>query len=272
MALQMASLNSGSNGNCYYIGNEKDAVLIDVGISCREVENRLAKIGLDIHKVRALFVSHEHSDHIKGLARLSNKYQLPVFITEKTAMHGPHLIRQLSQSFCAEQQITIGSLTVTAFSKMHDANDPHSFIVRYEGVTVGVITDIGIACEKVVHYFRQCHAVFLESNYDEDMLMNGRYPLFLKNRIRSNVGHLSNKQALELFLQHRPPYMTHVVLSHLSKENNTPELAAAVFEAHTNNVSVIVASRYQASEVYTIAAQEQALPSVPEKPVQLQLF
>ena len=274
MALQIASINSGSNGNCYYVGNGEDAVLIDVGISCREVERRMKERSLDIHKVKAIFISHEHSDHVRGLARLSNKYKLPVFITEKTALRGPYLVKHLSQSFCAEQQIVVGSLVVTAFSKKHDADDPHSFIVSHNEVTVGVITDIGTACDQVVRYFQKCHAVFLESNYDEDMLMNGRYPFHLKKRISSEVGHMSNKQALELFINHRPPFMSHVFLSHLSKENNTPELAAATFEAHAGGVSVVIASRYEASEVYTISANQVfgQVRVVHQPPVQLELF
>lgn len=275
MALQIASLNSGSNGNCYYIGNDVDAVLIDAGISCRETESRMLQRGLDIRKVRAIFVSHEHSDHVKGLARLSNKYKLPVYITDKTAARGPFLVKHLSQHFCPEQVIQAGSLTVTAFIKKHDADDPHSFIVSFDGINVGVITDIGTACDQVVKYFKQCHAVFLESNYDEDMLMNGRYPYYLKTRIASDVGHMSNSQALELFINHRPDFMTHVLLSHLSKDNNTPEIASSLFSAHAGNVEVIVASRYEASEVYTIgnSMRTQILRTrISDTPVQLGLF
>lgn len=273
MALQIASINSGSNGNCYYIGNADDAVLIDAGIPCREIERRMSERNLDIRKVRAIFISHEHSDHIKGLAKLSNKYRLPVFITEKTALRGPYLIKHLSQSFCAEQQVQAGSLTVIAFSKKHDADDPHSFIVSYEDVTVGVITDIGMACPQVIKYFKQCHAVFLESNYDEDMLMNGRYPYFLKSRISSDVGHLSNRQALELFVKHKPEFMTHVFLSHLSKDNNLPELALQMFAPHAGSTQVMVASRYESSEVFTIAAGKRVTKNIsPSKPVQLTMF
>ncbi len=275
MALQIASLNSGSNGNCYYIGNDEDAVLVDAGISCREIERRMEERNLSIHRVKAIFVSHEHTDHIKGLKKLANKYALPVYITDKTALKGPFLIKHLSKPFCDDEKIQVGSLLVTAFSKKHDADDPHSFIISYNGITVGVITDIGTACPQVVRYFKQCHAVFLESNYDDDMLQNSRYPYYLKRRISSDVGHMSNRQALELFLTHRPPFMTHVLLSHLSKENNTPELAAATFAAHAGHTLVTVASRYEASEVYTITAGN--APPRRSEPhydysVQLQLF
>ncbi|MGC4100729.1 MBL fold metallo-hydrolase [Ferruginibacter sp.] len=272
MSLFITSLNSGSNGNCYYIGNSNEAVLVDVGISCRETEKRMKQLGLDIKKVKAIFISHEHTDHIKGVSTLAHKYSLPVYITQLTAKHGPRLIGHLSRSFKANEPIAVGELLVTAFAKQHDAADPHSFIISYNNTTVGVFTDIGIACENVLHYFKQCHAVFLEANYDEDMLENGRYPIHLKNRIRGGEGHLSNKQALELFIQHRPPFMTHLLLSHLSKENNTPELAEKLFHTHAGAIEVVVASRYTATDVYTITSGGEGESFRLLKPLQLALF
>jgi phosphoribosyl 1,2-cyclic phosphodiesterase len=275
MALYITSLNSGSNGNCYYVGNKTDAVLIDVGLSCRETEKRMKKLGLQMKTVKAIFVSHEHGDHIKGVSTLANKYSLPVYITDKTAKHGPRLISHLSKTFKANESTSIGSLTITPFSKCHDAVDPHSFIISYEAVTVGVLTDIGKVCQEVIHYFKQCHAVFLEANYDELMLENGKYPLHLKNRIRGGLGHLSNKEALELFRTHRSPVLSHLLLAHLSKENNSPEMAAELFHPHANDINIIVASRYQATEVFTIRGNSDINDhSVVKaaKPMQLGLF
>ena len=273
MSLFIASLNSGSNGNCYYVGNNANAVLVDVGISCREAEKRMKQLGLNIKTVKAIFVSHEHGDHIKGVSTLANKYSLPVYITQQTAKYGPMLIKHLSKSFIAEEKVQVGDLEIMAFSKQHDANDPHSFTISCNGVTVGVFTDIGIVCDNLVRHFKQCHAVFLESNYDEDMLENGRYPFHLKNRIRGGQGHLSNRQALELFINHRPPFMSHVLLSHLSKENNEPQLAMELFNKHAGNVKVVVASRYAATEVFAISpAQSNPLPNQYSKPRQLGLF
>jgi phosphoribosyl 1,2-cyclic phosphodiesterase len=254
MSLFITSLNSGSNGNCYYIGNGNEAVLVDVGISCRETEKRMKQLGLSMKTVKAIFVSHEHGYHIKGVSVLANKYNIPVYITSITAKHGPILIKHLAKEFKANEPVSIGGLLVTAFTKKHDAADPHSFIVTCNNVTAGVFTDIGIACTEVINYFKQCHAVFLESNYDEELLENGRYPLHLKNRIRGGHGHLSNRQALELFITHRPPFMTHILLSHLSKENNTPEIAEQLFNGHANDIAIITASRYQATPVYHITS------------------
>ena len=156
MNLQIASLNSGSNGNCYYIGNEEDAVLIDIGLSLRETEIRMKQMGLTLQKVRAIFISHEHTDHIRGLSTVANKYKIPIYITPETAKGGPKLIRHLSKDFTANQSIYIGQqssaenqIMVTPFCKEHDAADPHSFVVSYQGIHIGVITDIGIACDRV---------------------------------------------------------------------------------------------------------------------------
>ena len=275
MALYITSLNSGSNGNCYYVGNDTEAVLVDVGLSCRETEKRMLNVGLDIKKVKAIFISHEHGDHIKGVSVLANKYNLPVYITAKTASNGPRLISHISKVFVADSSIAIGSLQITAFTKHHDAIDPHSFIIQSFGVTVGVLTDIGKVCDEVIKYFSKCDAVFLESNYDEDMLENGRYPIHLKNRIRGGYGHLSNKEALNLFIKHRSPTLSHLLLSHLSKENNSPEMAAELFEQHANGTKIIVASRYQSTEVFAIkedSTYTQTAAKEFTKPVQLGLF
>jgi len=274
MSLFITSLNSGSNGNCYYIGNSSEAVLVDVGISCRETEKRMKQLGLSLQKVKAIFVSHEHTDHIKGVSTLANKYSLPVYITSATANNGPRLIKHLVKEFKANKPVIIGDLIVTAFTKKHDAADPHSFIISCNKITVGVFTDIGVACKEVVHYFKKCHAVFLEANYDEDLLERGKYPIHLKNRIRGDRGHLSNEQALELFTEHRPGFMTHILLSHLSKENNTPEIAQQLFNKHANGIAVITASRNQASDVYHITESEFKPTAFATllKPLQLELF
>jgi phosphoribosyl 1,2-cyclic phosphodiesterase len=253
MSLFTASIASGSNGNCYYIGNEKEAVLIDAGISCRETEKRMKRLGLSMAKVKAIFVSHEHSDHIRGIHSLVKKYHLPVFITPPTLQHGRlYLENHNIKSFKAYESITIGDLAITAFPKLHDASDPYSFIINCEGLNVGVFTDIGLPCHHVIKHFGQCHAAFLEANYDGEMLDNGNYPFYLKQRIRGGKGHLSNKQALELFKKHRPSFMSHLFLSHLSKNNNCPKLVQELFDQHAEGVKMIVASRFEETALYHI--------------------
>lgn len=259
MSLEICSIASGSNGNCYYIGNDTEAILVDVGISCREMERRMARQGLSMDRVKAIFVSHEHTDHIRGLAVVANKYQLPVFMTHGTRGACRLAIPdRLLHPLADLVPIRIGELDVTGFHKYHDAAEPHSFVVRQDALTVGVFTDIGRVCERVSHFFAECDAVFLESNYDEDMLMAGRYPYFLKNRIRGGYGHLSNAEALELFLQHRSDRLSHLFLAHLSKDNNDPVLVADMFNAHRAQSEIIVAGRFAETATYRIAAMAPA--------------
>lgn len=254
MSLFITSLNSGSNGNCYYIGNQDEAILVDAGISCRETERRMARLGLTMQKVKAIFVSHEHIDHIRGIPVLSKKYRLPVYITDGTLSYSRMQLQQ-TLAFRAFEPVTIGQLKVSAFPKHHDASDPHSFLVtcNHTDTRIGVFTDIGIPCDQLTSHFRQCHAAFLETNYDETMLEQGRYPYFLKNRIRGGKGHLSNTQALELFKAHRPPFMSHLLLSHLSKDNNSPELVQELFAQHANGTEIVVASRFAETPVYKVS-------------------
>ncbi len=253
MSLSICSLNSGSNGNCYYIGNAREAVLVDVGISCREVETRAKRLGLSLEKVKAIFISHEHTDHIRGLPIISKKYNIPVYITTRTLRFGRlKLDKTLIKGFQPHESVSVGELTITPFPKFHDAADPYSFSVRCKDVTVGVFTDIGKPCENLVTHFRQCHAAFLESNYDDQMLQNGSYPYVLKKRITSDHGHLSNTQALELFKTHRPAHMSHLILSHLSKNNNCPKLVEELFNTHANGVQMVIASRYNETPVFNI--------------------
>ena len=256
MSLFISSLNTGSNGNCFYVGNHSEAVLIDVGLSCKETELRMQRLNLSMNNVKAIFISHEHSDHIKGLPVLTKKYNLPVYITPSTLLSGKQQLPQhLLNTFGAYKPVLVGGLEVVAFPKKHDAAEPHSFTISCNSVTVGVFTDIGQHCDDVVHNFKRCHAVFLEANYDEEMLNNGRYPYFLKNRIRDGNGHLSNAQALALFKGHRSANLSHLFLSHLSKDNNCPNLVHRLFSEHANGTEIIVASRNQETPLYYISAQ-----------------
>lgn len=256
MGLYFTSINSGSNGNCYYVGNNDEAVLVDVGISCKEVEKRVARLGLSMYKIKAVFISHEHSDHIKGLAVLSKKYNLPVYITANT-LKNSRLILNEDNIFAFKDldTISIGNLKVSAFSKHHDAADPYSFTIEYNGARVGVFTDIGSVCDGLIKQFKNCNAAFLEANYDMEMLQNGNYPYYLKRRITSGKGHLSNNEALELFKNHKPEYMSHLLLSHLSKDNNDPGLVEKLFQAVAGKTSISVAPRHEESPIHFTSAE-----------------
>lgn len=254
MSLYLSSLNSGSNGNCYYVGNDDDAVLIDAGISCRETERRMARLGLSVRKVRAIFISHEHSDHTRGVEVLSRKFRIPVYITATTYLNSRlRLEPLLMKPFFAHEPVAAGSLTVHPFPKFHDGTDPYSFTVTFNRINAGVFTDIGKACDNLIRHFSQCHAAFLEANYDEEMLLQGRYPLYLKRRIHGDLGHLSNTQALEVFTRYRAPHLKLLMLSHLSAQNNHPQIVADLFTPHANGTHIAVASRYRESDVYHIS-------------------
>jgi phosphoribosyl 1,2-cyclic phosphodiesterase len=278
MSLFVSSLNSGSNGNCYYIGNQEEAILVDGGISCRETEKRLKRLGLSMKNVKAVFVSHEHGDHIHGVPAISKKHKVPVYITAGTLTQGNLDIREdLVIPFRAYEPVTIGNLSVTAFPKFHDATDPHSFVVSSSTVKVGIFTDLGTPCEHVIKHFAQCHAAFLEANYDESMLHHGRYPFSLKERIRSDHGHLSNDQAMQLFLDHRPSFMSHLFLSHLSRDNNSPKIVKELFSKVAGKTEIIIASRDRETRLYHIRSAAGLVRKVKRaynvpSPFQLSLF
>lgn len=251
--LYTASIASGSNGNCYYIGNDQEAILVDIGISCRELERRMMRMGLEMQRVKALFISHEHTDHIKGLAVVANKFQLPVFLTKRT-MEACRLAipSRLLYELKPGYGVQVGDLEVVPFQKFHDAADPQSFIVRQSNRTVGVFTDIGQVCDPLRHYFSQCDIAFLETNYDEELLDQGRYPYFLKNRIRGGLGHLSNGQAFKLFQERRSDKLHLLYLCHLSKDNNDPKLVEDLFKQDAGQTHIVLAGRDAETAVYKL--------------------
>lgn len=251
MSLYITSLNSGSNGNCYYISNGTDAILIDAGISCREIEKRMSRLNSSIRTVKAIIVSHEHTDHIKGIPVLSKKHSIPVYITAATLNNCSLSIKE-ELIFSFEKTIKIGQLTINTFRKIHDAIHPHSFLIEFSGIKVGVFTDLGCVCTELITHFKQCNAAFLEANYCEHLLEKGNYPYFLKNRIRGGKGHLSNTEALDLLKEHRPDNLSHLILSHLSKNNNCPDLVRDLFVECAGDTEIIVASRVQETAVYEI--------------------
>lgn len=249
----MCALASGSNGNCYYIGNHHEAVLIDAGISARRILARMQQQQLDAARIRAIFISHEHTDHIRGARVLSKKLSIPVYLTQKTfaaiyASHRPESPR----FFNPGSEVEAGSFIIHPFIKSHDAAEPCSFRIEHDGIHVGVFTDIGSTSEHVSDHLNHCHAVFLETNYDEKMLWEGSYPWPLKKRIASEQGHLSNDQAFELLESHSGSRLRMIFLSHLSAANNSPEKALDRFRILEERYSFYLTSRYAPGEVFTL--------------------
>lgn len=252
--IEFCSLASGSNGNCYYIGNETDAVLIDGGISNRRFMERAEAANIDTTKIRALFVSHEHYDHVAGLKAISHRHNLPVYFSAATYNALSRRKRpQDYKIFDGMESVKIApSIEVFPFKKHHDAADPYSFIVKVNDSYIGVITDIGVADSVCVDSFSKCRAVFLEMNYDFEMLQNGSYPQYLKERIHSERGHLSNVDAIELIQNHASPSLTHIIASHISAENNSHQIIERLLSTFQDRFSIELAPRFSAGTHYVI--------------------
>jgi phosphoribosyl 1,2-cyclic phosphodiesterase len=251
--IEICALASGSNGNCYYIGNKTNAVLIDAGISSRQILLRMQQRQLDPAKIQALFITHEHTDHARGARVLCNRLGIPVYLTQGTYLaikteERPATIRLFSPG----DTLKAGEFNIHSFQKKHDASDPCSFRVEYKNTNVGVFTDIGEACENVKDHLPLCRALFIESNYDEQMLWDGPYPYYLKQRIASHIGHLSNSQSLELVQAHAGKELEYVFLSHLSKENNTPQKAFQNFSGLKTRFNIQLTSREEATGVFVL--------------------
>ena len=251
--MKYCSIASGSNGNCYYVSKGEDAVLIDVGINTKHVLLRMERLGIDPKGIKAIFITHEHSDHIKGLSVFSKRFQIPVYITsgsyQGTKLKMPeeliHIIR-------ADQKVQIGELGVMGIPKYHDAKEPCSFVVTDGMLNISIMTDLGRGCDNVKHVIAHSDILLLESNYDEQMLHQGRYSYFLKNRISGGWGHLSNAAALSLFLEHKSTRLKHLILGHLSGENNTVELVDELFRPHCDGIVLSIAERTHETPLFCI--------------------
>jgi phosphoribosyl 1,2-cyclic phosphodiesterase len=254
--VQISALASGSNGNCYYVGNQHDAVLVDVGISRRQVLDRMREVGLSFHKIRAIFITHEHSDHSRGVKLLSQKLQVPVYMSPGTFNKCYESNRPDSYlPFMPGDVVSVASLLIHTFGKYHDAAEPCSFVVEANQLKVGVMTDIGEPCDNVKHHVENCDALFLEANYDEQMLKDGPYPVFLKNRVASRHGHLSNNQAVDLILGHAASFLQVIYLSHLSEENNHPTLAMKSFDNIPLDCRIMLTNRYAPTPVWELKSK-----------------
>lgn len=249
--MKYAAIASGSNGNCYYISNGDDAVLVDIGINTKHVLLRMGNLGIDPCSIKAIFITHEHTDHIRGLSVFCKRFQIPIYITagsyRGTRLHLPeHLVNIITP----HQLVEVGSLRIQGIPKTHDAHEPCSFMVSSGGINIAVLTDLGCVCENVKQAIADADILMLESNYDEDLLMNGRYSYYLKSRISGGLGHISNKAALKVFLECRSVKLRHLILTHLSGENNTVELVERTFAAHCDGFRLSVATRYKETELF----------------------
>lgn len=258
-ALCVCVLASGSKGNAIYISNGRTSVLFDAGLSGKEIQQRMLARQLDPKSLTGIVVSHEHSDHIRGVGILSRRFNLPVYISPKTAEAASEKIGRLYQTsyFDCGKTFKIQGLRIRPFGICHDAEDPAGFTISYKGQKVGLATDLGVATGMVKEHLKRCNLLILEANHDMDMLINGPYPWYLKQRIKSRNGHLSNEDSCNLLGRVLHHNLTCVVLAHLSEQNNHPEKAlksvkqAVVNQRH--NLKFHVASQYVSSDVIQIA-------------------
>jgi phosphoribosyl 1,2-cyclic phosphodiesterase len=234
MAMRMTVLASGSRGNCTVISSASASILVDAGLSCRETLKRMKAAGEDPRQLRAIVISHEHSDHVAGLAVLARKLKIPVYITAETYETWRKLVRdgqgqpatlEQREHFHAGRSFSIEDITVMPFTIPHDAADPCGFTFRAGGVKIGIATDLGYLPFSVKDQLRGCDGLMIESNHDLEMLRNGPYPWMVKQRVMSRVGHLSNTALAEFFEKDYDGSASFLVLAHLSEQNNHPELA-----------------------------------------------
>jgi len=255
-SLSVCVLASGSKGNSLFISDGDTSLLIDAGLSGVETERRLAVHGVDPRTLNALVISHEHHDHVLGAGVIARRYHLPVYISRKTYRAACACLGCLEEYHYFEcgHIFHIGRLDIHPFSLSHDAADPAGFTFSRDGVKVGLATDLGVATAMVKENLKGCRLLILEANHDPDMLIRGSYPWPVKQRIKGRTGHLSNSESRELLLEVRHDRLAHVILAHLSQENNTREKAMLmVGEAlGSSGTTLSVAAQHQCGELISI--------------------
>jgi phosphoribosyl 1,2-cyclic phosphodiesterase len=234
MGVSVSMLASGSRGNCAIVASARTKILVDAGLSCRETFKRMKSLGDDPRSLSAILITHEHCDHIYGLATLAKRLRIPVFMTGATHQAWARALRDKNgerpqleklERFESGRSFQVGDIAVKPFTIPHDAADPVGFTFRAEGVKVGIATDLGYLPVSVRDHLSGCDVLVMESNHDLEMLRGGPYPWSVKQRVMSRVGHLSNEALADFFSNDYDNSATFVVLAHLSEENNHPEIA-----------------------------------------------
>lgn len=226
--MKLCVLASGSSGNCIFIGSEQERVLIDAGLSARETEKRLDQIGVPLSSISAVCLTHEHTDHIAGLAVLHRRHGIKLFANSGTIeaiRHDVKMDKLQWRVFTTGAPFQIGDLIFDPFPVSHDAYEPVGFVVNCGHTMVGIATDIGTPTHLVRERLRRCQALIVEANHDENLLSAARRPWSLKQRIAGRQGHLSNRHAAQMITEIASPALTHIYLCHLSLDCNRPNLA-----------------------------------------------
>lgn len=263
--MKLCSLASGSSGNCIYVGTDNTSVLIDAGISCKRMKAGLESIGIDPCSIDGILITHEHSDHIRGLGVVSRRYSIPIYTTGRTrscilsaGATGP-VDESLFREISPDADFIIGDLVIHPFSTSHDAVQPVCYTFTKGLKKISVATDLGCYDDYVAGKISNSNILFIEANHDVEMLKNGSYPFYLKKRILSDAGHLSNEMSGRLISEVMHDELKYVILGHLSKENNRPDVAHASVLAVLDNsgpcngcIELIVSERETVSKLITI--------------------
>ena len=229
--IQLCSLASGSSGNSIYIGTEHTHILVDAGVSGKRIEQGLASINVDPKTLQGILVTHEHSDHICGLGVMARRYRLPLFLTYRTwqVIHQSNKIGKVDESLLRfiepDTFFYINDLKINPFRTSHDAVESICYSFENGNKKIGFATDLGRYDEYIVDQLRDSNVLYIEANHDINMLEAGSYPYYLKQRILSDLGHLSNESSSRLIFEVLSEHLEHIVLAHLSKENNHPDIA-----------------------------------------------
>ena len=253
--VRFCTLASGSKGNSVYISDDTTSILVDAGLSGKELQKRLESRGINCKSLDAILLTHEHNDHTQGVGVLARRFGLPVFSSPKTTQALAINTKDVRfHPFTCGSAFSIGTLSIHPFSTSHDAVDPAGFTLQSRGIKIGIATDTGTATSVIAYHLRGCRAILLEANHDPRMLMEGPYPWPLKQRIRSRCGHLSNEDARDLLAGILHEKLTHVLLGHLSETNNLPEKALGVIGPvmHNHPGRLIVAGPHEAGELFVL--------------------
>ncbi len=250
--MKLASLGSGSKGNATLVAHENAVVMVDCGFTMREACARLSTCGVMPEQLTAILVTHEHGDHVRGVLPLARKYQIPVYMSVGTQLAmqatGRHNFQGVEvHAVSLGIVFEVAGMEVFPVTVPHDAREPCQYVFYHQGQQVGVLTDLGSITPHIVETYRNCDALLLEFNHDVTMLAEGPYPYSLKQRVGGRLGHLNNQQAASLLQQVEQSKLQHLVLSHISEQNNHPELAlaAATNEGGFDVQRVLVADQQQ---------------------------
>lgn len=253
--MQTFSCQSGSNGNCIFVQAGRTRLLIDAGISGKRADQRMAAHGQDIRQVDALFISHDHIDHVRSAGIFNRKYHIPIYATEETFRASRQWLGKVDEvrTFRAGDTLKIGEALIHTIPTPHDAVDGACFVIEHEGRNLGVLTDLGFVFPELEEIMGQLDGVYLESNYDPEMLRTGPYPIYLQRRIAGDGGHLANAEAATLLRDFTNGRLRWAALAHLSEHNNTPELAyQTAGQILGPKLPIHIASRYDVSAVFEI--------------------